>query len=236
MILRNLFGTLKNTFRIGDGLDTHKVIEANNGDENRPALRYNYATSKWQFTNNGADWSDMGSGESSFYEYVFIPIEWPEDGASAPDAAEKITHTNGKVSVRKFAGDSSQDVLIPWRVPDDMVVADGLFFQVLSVITEATGPTNEGVSFKLSGYCSGDGDDITGTFGDEIESKKTAMTYAQYVTFDTVLSGKVTVTDLAQGELAMLKLYRDHDDADDDYEQKLGVYGILLKIKRTMAG
>lgn len=236
MILRNLFGTLKNTFRMGDGLDTHKVIEADNGDAHLPAMRYNYITSKWQFSNNGEDWSDIGSGGSTVYDYVFIPIEWPEDGISAPDAAETITHTNGKVRVRKFAGNSSQDVLIPWRVPDDMVVADGLYFQVLCVVTEAIGPSTEGVSFKLSGYCSGDGDDITGTFGDEVESKKTGMTYAQYVTFDTVLSDKVTVTDLAGGDLVMLKLYRDHDDADDTYVQKLGVYGILLKVKRAMAG
>lgn len=181
---------------------------------------------------------DVSSGAISLKSAVtqvteFIPIEWAEDGTSAPDTTTLFTHTNGKVRLRKFAGDSSKDVIIPWRVPTNIKVADGIKFEVCCVVTEATGPSNEGVSFKMSGYSSGDGDDITGAFGTEVESKKTGVTYAQYVTFDTVLSEKVTVTNLAAGEMAMLKLYRDHDDTDDDYVQKLGVYGVVITYERV---
>jgi hypothetical protein len=179
-------------------------------------------------------WIDAFS--SSYYDYVFIPIEWAEDGDSAPDAAEVITDTNGKVSVRTFAGDAVEDVRIPWKVPSDINVAAKVSFRVCCIVTNATGPSSEGVSFKLSGYARGDGDSLTGTFGTSVESKKTGMTYAQNVIFDTVLSGDITITDLAADELVMLKLERDTADEDDTYEQVIGVYGIVLKIKRDLAG
>ena len=161
-------------------------------------------------------------------ECEFIPIEWAEDAAAPPDASEVVTHTNGKLRVRTFAGDSSEGVLVQWEVPDDIVVASGIFFEVCGVITSATAPDAEGISFKLSGYSIGNDDDINGTFGTEVESNLTGISYAQYDRIKTTKSGKVTITDLARGELANLYLYRDHDDEDDTYVQKVGVSGIKI--------
>ena len=166
-------------------------------------------------------------------ESIFIPIEWAEDGTSAPDVAELITDTNGTIRVRQFAGDSSQDVRIPWRVPEDLVVADGIKFIVHSVITSATGPSSEEIEFKVSGYCSGDNDTLTGTFGDEVASNKTSFSAAEDDVINTPESTKVTITDLAQGDLAMLYFYRDHD-GNDDYVQKIGVSGITIKYTRKL--
>ena len=171
--------------------------------------------------------------KNTIKQNTFIPIEWAEDGTSAPDAAVLITDTNGKVRVRQFAGDSSQDVRIPWRVPNDLVVADGIKFIVHGVITSATGPSSEEIEFKVSGYCSGDNDTLTGTFGDEVASNKTSLSAAEDDVINTPESTKVTITDLAQGDLAMLYFYRDHD-GNDDYVQKIGVSGITIKYTKEL--
>lgn len=54
-------GTSDNDFSLGDGLAGNKSITANNADVNKPKLRYNDSTNKWQFSNNGTDWSDIGT-------------------------------------------------------------------------------------------------------------------------------------------------------------------------------
>jgi hypothetical protein len=182
-----------------------------------------------------ATWMKINLGNQSSYDYIFIPIDQAEDGTSPPDALAVITDTNGKISARTFAGDAVEDVLIPWIVPEDIDVNTGLFFKVRCIVTNGTGPSSEGVSFKLSGYARGTGDSLTGTFGDEVESNKTGMTYAQYILFETDLSEKVIITDLAAGETVILHLKRDTDDSDDDYAQVIGVIGISIKIKRTFS-
>jgi hypothetical protein len=64
-LFSNLLGTVSNSFRIGDKTTvSNKTIEANNGDANRPAMRYNESTNKWQFSNDGTTFTDMGSGSS----------------------------------------------------------------------------------------------------------------------------------------------------------------------------
>jgi hypothetical protein len=167
-------------------------------------------------------------------EAVFMPIALAIDGTTAPDAAATLTSTNGKVSVRTFAGDSSEDVRIPWIVPADCYVSDGIRFEVVAIVSAATGPSSEGVAFSLSGYSIGHGDALNGNFGDEVYSNKTAMTEAQYDVIVTAVSSKVTITNMAAGELAMLRFYRDHDHADDTYVQLIGVIGVRLTYTRLI--
>ncbi len=57
--------TVGDDFSIGDGSDTDKTIFANNGDANKPAIRYSYSTSKWQYSNDGSTFTDIGSGSGS---------------------------------------------------------------------------------------------------------------------------------------------------------------------------
>jgi len=56
-----------NTASFGDGADTDKFIEANKGDVNNPKLRWNSAASKWQFTNDGTSYTDIGSGSAAIW-------------------------------------------------------------------------------------------------------------------------------------------------------------------------
>ena len=62
MRLLNLFGTFKNKFRIGDGLKADKVFEFDNGAAKLPKIKFNSKTNKFQFSEDGENWSDFGSG------------------------------------------------------------------------------------------------------------------------------------------------------------------------------
>lgn len=64
-------GTSGNDFSIGDGADTDKTITANNGDASEPKIKYNAVSNAWQYTNNGVDWVDIGSGGGGVH---YIPL------------------------------------------------------------------------------------------------------------------------------------------------------------------
>lgn len=164
--------------------------------------------------------------------YDYLPIEWAQDGAVAPDAAAEIADGTGAVMARDFggaAGATVQDVVYAWEVPDNIDVSKGIKFKVFTVITDGAGPSAEGISFKLSGYSVGDNDPIDGAFGTEIEANKTGQTAIQYDRLEVAYSGVVTVTNLAAGELAMLHFERDTADGNDTYEKPIGVTGIMIK-------
>jgi len=193
------------------------------------------------------DWRTSSAGgvvgvttTTTFLDKEFLPIEWAEDGISPPADAELITAgTNGNVRVRKFDSGSVEDVTFLWDVPDDIVLSSGIKFKVKGIITEATGPAaDEGVNFKLSGYSSGDGDDLDGTFGDEVEISYVDLNgggvTAQDDQFITDYSGQVTITNLAAGETVLLHFERDTADDDDDYGQDIGVFGISIQYTRTL--
>jgi hypothetical protein len=169
-------------------------------------------------------------------DYDFVPIEWCEDGAVAPDVAATVTNGNGSITARDFggaAGATVHDVVCPWEVPEDIVVASGIKFEPRGVITDATGPSAEGISFKMSGYSAGDNDSIGGAFGSEIETNVTGYTSVQYDRLEVPKSAAVTVTNLAAGEVAMLHFERDTADGNDDYAQPVGVTGFYIWYERA---
>jgi len=91
-------------------------------------------------------------------DYIKIPIDYASNGVtSTADPAQEYTSTNGKIFARTFASDSTEDVIFAVEVPDDIVAASGVKFKVHCLVTAATGPSNEGVAFLLSGYSIGAG-------------------------------------------------------------------------------
>lgn len=58
-------GTSQNTFSVGNGAAGNKVIQANNADATKPAIRYDDTANKWQFANDGSTWTDFGTGTGS---------------------------------------------------------------------------------------------------------------------------------------------------------------------------
>ncbi len=55
--------TVGDIVNVGDGTTgVDKVIYANNGDINKPALKYSESGNVWQYSNDGSSFSDIGSG------------------------------------------------------------------------------------------------------------------------------------------------------------------------------
>lgn len=166
-----------------------------------------------------------------FKEYESIPVEWFEDGSTAADTAELITSGNGNLRVRKFDSTAIETLIGSWECPNNCAVSAGVSARVKFVLTEATGPSSEGVVFRITGYSTGSGDAIGGTFSTAMNTMKaTGLTESQY---DTITSdwttATVTITDLAAGETVFFKLERDPTDSDDDYSQDVGLYMLDLE-------
>lgn len=164
----------------------------------------------------------------------FIPIGWMDDGAVPPAAIETFTATNN-VKLRRFDDAADEDVDFVWQVPVDIVTGSAIKFQVLTIVTEATGPSTEGWVFFLQGASIGSGDILSATLGTAVLSQRINVTDAQNDMGFTVYSAAVTVTNLAAGELALFTLYRDISDANDDYAQDIGVVGINIKYQYDLA-
>jgi len=161
----------------------------------------------------------------------FIPVADFIDNATAPTAPDTIGVTEGAtgaINSRDFDDAADEGNNIIWKVPQKCNVSRGIKFRVFCVVTNATGPSGEGVAFGLSGLSLGAGDIISGTAGTVVVTTAASQTHVQNDIFYTSWSNKVTVTDLAQGEIAMLTLIRDVSDAADDYAQDVGVCGIEI--------
>jgi len=135
--------------------------------------------------------------------------------------------------IRKFDPTTQEEVSFLWEVPDDIQADDGIYVTVVGAISEATAPVSgEGVVFQAAGYCVGTGDELGKTWGTAQHSQETdlhgAGVDAQYKRFRLSTSAKITVTDLAAGELVVLRLYRDVADSNDDYAQDVGISGIRV--------
>lgn len=175
------------------------------------------------------------AGSHSRFTSDFLPIEWAEDGTSPPAVTSLVSIGDAKIRVREFDDAADNDVIIPWKVPSQLISpASGLRFQVYGVVTNATGPADEGVVFELNGYSVGDGDSIDLVPGVRIKSFKTNWTGVQYDNFVTELSDVVYITDLAPDETVFFNLRRSTGDGDDSYAQNIGVYGIKIRYSELL--
>uniref|UniRef100_A0A6M3KJD1 Uncharacterized protein n=1 Tax=viral metagenome TaxID=1070528 RepID=A0A6M3KJD1_9ZZZZ len=190
-----------------------------------------YRTDRWVPLN---DKSTANYATLTTVETEFIPVGWMIDGASAPDASATFTSGTEKVDARTFAGDADEDLVFYWNIPLDLDTTSGVKFLVNCIVTSATGPSSETWQFELQGCSLGSGDALDCTLGTAQTSNSGSRTDAQYDLVGTAYSAAMTsthITDLAVGENAIFKLYRDVDDTDT-YVQVVGVIGITLKYKR----
>lgn len=110
------FSNGANTFVIGQGSSSsNKVIEAGVGGGSVPALRYNVSSNKWEYSNDGTSFSEIGSGGSS-------------------------TIADGSVTVAKLASDS----VISSKILDGTIATADIGageVQSSNIATGAIGPT-----------------------------------------------------------------------------------------------
>jgi hypothetical protein len=61
-----LRGTTSNIFSIGDGVDSDKKIEVNVPGANKPSLRFNHTTTKWEVSHDGIVFAEIGATGADF--------------------------------------------------------------------------------------------------------------------------------------------------------------------------
>ena len=59
---KSITGTKSSSFTIGDGTSGNRTVYASVGASPQPGLRYNDTTDKWQYSNDGTAWNDVGTG------------------------------------------------------------------------------------------------------------------------------------------------------------------------------
>src|SRR3972149_4599981 len=122
-------------------------------------------------------------------EYEFIPIVWAINGAAPPESLTTLTSTFS-VDIRNFDDATDEDVYIVWQVPSD-ISGTTITYRVITFVTNATGPSNEGFAFFLQGNSLGNGDILSGAMGTAVISSATARTDSQYDRIATTLSAAV---------------------------------------------
>lgn len=76
-------GTTSNILGIGDGVDSDKKIEANIPGTNKPALRFNHTTAKWEVSHNGTTFTEIEAITHSLWEKGWGEVLIPADGLTA---------------------------------------------------------------------------------------------------------------------------------------------------------
>jgi len=208
----NLSAATKNSIR-----DKVEALVADVADDTSPQLGGNL---------------DLNTHEITCKDVDPLPVAWGINGTSGPDALEILTSTY-KVEIRNFDDAADEDLYITWEVPFDFT-GSTVTFRVITWVSNATGPSSEGVAFFLQGASIGDGELLSSTLGTAVKSSFASETHSQYDRAATDWSSAVTITGIAAGETAMLKLYRDVSDADDDYEQDIGAASLQIKYTKQI--
>lgn len=131
--------TVGNILKVGAGVNETTYLYANNGDAALPGLRYNYADNTWEYSNNGTDWTDIGSGGA---------------GGAPTDADYLVGTANGSLSAEIAVGTTpGGEIGGTWASPtiDDSVTVTGW---VLGASTATTPAANDAdTSLATTAFC-----------------------------------------------------------------------------------
>ena len=90
---KKLLGTIEDAFSIGRGNASDKYLYARNAAVNKPGIRYNNATSKWQIAHDGVTWEDTDASTT---------IKMALSGAPAYTTLQQLVHMH--LSAGRLAG------------------------------------------------------------------------------------------------------------------------------------
>jgi len=166
-----------------------------------------------------------------------IPISWAEGETSSPAGLT----AKDQVKYRDFDYAADEDLIIEWVVPADLqeVTANEVKVRVRGLISNATAPAaGEGVAFQIGGCSIGSGDLVTCAEGTLVVSEEDDLNgdAGANAQWDSWVTGWVviTITNLTAGETVRFSLNRDVSDAQDDYEQDIGVSWLEIKYYRQI--
>jgi len=165
----------------------------------------------------------------------FVPIGWfVFDGTTDPgDETEE-----DNIRYRDFAGTvASEEGEFQWMAPGNLS-GSTVKVRAIGLITNATAPANtEGVSWAIAAVSAGGDDSHDLAVGAEANSEDTDLDDQASAQWDLVFFPyvEVTPTNLAAGELVKISVTRDIADADDTYEQDIGLVGVEIKYAMDLA-
>ena len=178
---------------------------------------------------NGSAWeaAEIGKIELAFES---IPIAWCVDGTSAPDAIDSTTFP--PYVYRTFDYSADEDVDFLWfKLPELDVDLATVEYRVTYLVTEATGPSSEGVVFSLAGGWVDNGETINPTLGTAVALVDPGLIASQGTLLVTDWSDPVTLSGASvPGHVAEFHFIRSTGHASDTYEQLVGVVKIELKL------
>jgi hypothetical protein len=158
---------------------------------------------------------------------VPFAVEWGEDLATAPAAAEAYSNSDAIHRVRKFNHTDTAGLAFTWFVPSTLPAAATIKFRVKAIVTEAAAPSNESIRFTCAGFCAVDGGASSAALGSAQTSAATGRSDPQHDWIVTAWSSGITIPGLAAGGVATLHVYRDQT-VDSNYGQAVGV--VLVEI------
>jgi len=202
---------LSSELGIGDGTTgANKVIYANNGDANLPNLRYNESTNKWQYSNDGVAWSDIGSGGAGTGT-IIIPVQGAKMTGSYIVFSARVDAGNAAWRLL-FSATQTESAIWQFRMPQDY--ASGLVVKLIYTMVSATADKVD-MEVEVMALSDGEADPDTASFDavNEIAGGTTVPDTAGKI--DEISITCSNDDGVAAGDLVIMRVNRDHDDADD---------------------
>lgn len=222
-----------NAVNIGDGTDTTKYIYINNGDANKPGIRYNSGTNKFEYSNDGLAWSEMGSGSGGGgYKTIWVPagamISATDAGAS-PGTYEWATNHLDK-DYLAFSGATPKNAtfsLVMDEAWDRSTIKAKFYWTYTAVINSGTK-----VEWGIKGIASSDGEAIDTAYGTQqviYDTRiNTSNTHVSSATPAVTIGGAPALGDNIQ-----FLVTRNTGSADDDIDIEVWLLGVLLQYNCT---
>lgn len=208
-----------------DGLGSLSLGSVIMGDTTPDAEgEFGYASNQLSIHDGTASRSLLQVASTTITKSELIPIEWAEDGATAPAAAAQVGTTD--LIARSFAEDADNDVIIYWQLPLDY--SAGVKYRVYYALN-ANGVADETAAFALSGISITNSESLAGAMGDAVVvSDEIGENDDTSELMVSDWSGAVTLGGTpAAGEMAKLTFIR--DVSGDDVADHLLVAFIEIK-------
>lgn len=163
-------------------------------------------------------------------QYTFIPVEWGEDLADAPDEAEVYENGNARHRIRSFSDSGTPGLSFTWAVPSNIKAsAPVVKYRVLCIVTNATGILEtDALRFSAQGFCRVDDDATTAALGAAVTSGISARVRPQHDWAVTDWSGEITLAGIAKSGVATIEVTRDNA-VGSNYAQSVGVFGVEIQ-------
>ena len=224
-------GTSLNDFKIGDGADTDKDITAQNADANKPKLRYNKTTNKWQYSNDGTTFLDIGSGGGAKPDQVITRVAGSFDYPAATPAPLNSDGSNVLIK-EQLADDTTNESIIGQDVIcNDLDAGGDVTIEVWSKAKTTPG-TSKNVVHDLKSRGIGDTENFNQSLVSHTSGAKAIGTVSGGVYYHSWTVSVATMA-IAANDFFPFELEHDAVDGANNLVGDLGYVALRIRIPRA---